>query len=171
MLLLRCSMHMTCRSIWPLRYASPLRSARDASTAARVPLLLARSPGAWVCLLASAFWLLSCSALRATAMTLLIALLWRFLLILVSERARRLSWGVAPNPAGRAFELGNALIISQNAMVSDGAFDAKQDEAKLCLLCVLSEESVCGVLSVDFKQQSIPSSPLSKMPLIGAETV
>jgi len=55
-------------------------------------------------MLASAFWLLSCSALRATAMTLLMTFSWRFLLILVSERARRLSWGVAPNPAGRAFE-------------------------------------------------------------------
>src|SRR5260370_22848270 len=44
-----------------------------------------------------AFWLLSCSALRATAMTLLMTLSWRFLLILVSERARRLSWGVGRN--------------------------------------------------------------------------
>jgi oxalate decarboxylase/phosphoglucose isomerase-like protein (cupin superfamily) len=32
-------------------------------------------------------------------MTLLMALSWRFLLILVSERARRLSCGGAPNPA------------------------------------------------------------------------
>jgi len=61
----------------------------------------------------TAFWLLSCSALRATAMTLLMTLSWRFLLILVSERARRLKWGVAPNPAGRAFEVGNALIYWQ----------------------------------------------------------
>jgi hypothetical protein len=41
--------------------------------------------------------------------SMLMTLSWRFLLILVSEKARRLSWGVAPNPAGRAFELGNAL--------------------------------------------------------------
>jgi hypothetical protein len=32
-------------------------------------------------------------------MTLLITFSWHFLLILVPERTRRLSWGVAPNPA------------------------------------------------------------------------
>jgi hypothetical protein len=32
-------------------------------------------------------------------MTMLITFSWRFLLILVPERMRRVSWGEAPNPA------------------------------------------------------------------------
>lgn len=42
-------------------------------------------------------------------MTRLITLSLRFLLILVQERARRLSWVVAQNPADWAIESGNAL--------------------------------------------------------------
>jgi hypothetical protein len=42
-------------------------------------------------------------------MTRLITLSWRFLLILIQERAKRLSWLVARNPADWAIESGNAL--------------------------------------------------------------
>jgi hypothetical protein len=42
-------------------------------------------------------------------MTLLITFSSRFLLILEPERARRLGWGVATNPARVSLELGNAL--------------------------------------------------------------
>jgi hypothetical protein len=46
---------------------------------------------------------------------MLMTLSFRFLLILRAERARLVSWGVATNPAGWAFESGNALgwIVSR----------------------------------------------------------
>jgi hypothetical protein len=40
----------------------------------------------------------SCSSVSQSFMAMLIAFSWRFLLILGPERARRVSWGVAPNP-------------------------------------------------------------------------
>jgi hypothetical protein len=45
------------------------------------------------------------------------ALSWRLLLILVSERAKLLSQAVASYPAGRAFELGNALENSRHSNI------------------------------------------------------
>src|SRR5437588_6293528 len=52
----------------------------------------------------SSYHVRSGSSVGQSFKLLLITFSWRFLLILAPERARRLSWGVAPNPAkvGRA---------------------------------------------------------------------
>jgi hypothetical protein len=52
--------------------------------------------------------------------TMLITLSSRFLLILFPERTRRVTWVVARNPAGWAFEFGNALQIHLPDRQKDG---------------------------------------------------
>jgi hypothetical protein len=75
------------------------RTAKDATTGDRIHQLLCQRTGELVFFLSRACSLICGQSFRPLPMTLLITFSWRFLLRLALERARRLSWGVARNPA------------------------------------------------------------------------
>ena len=83
-------------------------------------------------------------------MTLLMALSWRFLLILVSERARRLSCGGAPNPAGWANAVKKALrVVQKNVSYPDNVRPRKRNSLSskkgehACKTWVLKQATRC----------------------------
>jgi hypothetical protein len=61
---------------------------------------------------------------------------WRFLLILAAERARRVSWGVASNPADLALELGNAMSDTDMEVDENSLFSGEMPSNILTLYII-----------------------------------
>jgi hypothetical protein len=61
---------------------------------------------------------------------------WRFLLILAAERARRVSWGVASNPADLALELGSAMSVVDREADENSLFSGEM-LSSILTLCII----------------------------------
>jgi hypothetical protein len=76
------------------------------------------------------------SSVGQSFMAMLMAFSWRFLLILAPDRARRVSWGVASNPADLALELGSAMSDTDMEADENSLFSGEMP-SNILTLCII----------------------------------